>query len=390
MNVGIIAEYNPFHKGHLLHLVNTKALTQADNVIAIISGSFVQRGEPAAWDKFTRTKAALMSGVDMVLELPVAYATGSADVFAYGAVDSLNKSGIIDYLSFGTESGDIALFKDAAKLLTNETDEFRLALKKALDTGVSYPAARQTALSEVLHRDMSFLSSPNNILALEYLKALLLLGSSIQPITVKREVNGYNTQNMTGEISSATAIRHSLVSGEWDIALSAVPPCCHDMLRTTLRGNLPTIDSYTEVLKYILRTKSPDELADINDISEGLENRILACTDFKSITELADRVKSKRYAHSKVRRAILHILLNIKKADADTKNGVNYIRVLGFKRDKAHLVSELTKKASVPVITNVKNAPVGLLDNDIFATDMYYMPLTGEINKDLTEPMVMI
>lgn len=388
MNVGIIAEYNPFHKGHKLHIANTRTLTGADNVIAIISGSFVQRGEPAITDKFTRTRMALLNGVDMVLELPAAYATGAADVFALGAVDSLEKSGIVDTLSFGTEAGDITLFKEAAQLLVNESEEFKAELRKHLEGGISYAAARQAALNRVLSRDMSFLSKPNNILALEYLKAIVKLNSSIIPVTIRREISSYNSTEMTGDISSAAAIRHSIFNHEWDIALAAVPSNCQPMLKEVVFGKKPHIDSYSQVLKYILLTKTKDELAEIDDISEGLENRILSAASLDTISKIADAVKSKRYTHSRVRRALLHVLLGITKSDA--QKGVEYIRVLGFKRSRAHLVSELAKNAKVPVITNVKNAPTGLLSKELFVTDMYYMPLTGEVNKDLTTPMVIV
>ena len=260
MNVGIIAEYNPFHSGHKLHITNTRALTGADNIIAIMSGSFVQRGEPAILDKFSRTRMALTNGVDMVLELPVRYAAGSADVFAMGAVESLDKSGI----------GDIELFKEAAELLADESEEFSQAVKEEMGKGISYAAARQAALTRVLSRDMSFLSLPNNILALEYLKALKKLNSSIVPVTVRREVSDYNSTQLTGRISSAAAIRHSIFSGEWDTALAAVPSDCRSMLKEVVFGKKPHIDSYSEVLKYILRTKSANELSQIDDISEGL------------------------------------------------------------------------------------------------------------------------
>lgn len=388
MNAGIIAEYNPFHSGHKLHITNTRALTGADNIIAIMSGSFVQRGEPAILDKFSRTRMALTNGVDMVLELPVRYATGSADVFAVGAVESLDKSGITDILSFGTEAGDIELFKEAAELLADETEEFSQAVKEEIGKGISYAAARQAALTRVLSRDMSFLSLPNNILALEYIKALKKLKSRIMPVTVRREISDYNSTQLTGRISSAAAIRHGIFSGEWDTALAAVPADCRSMLKEVIFGKKPHIDSYSEVLKYILRTKSANELAQIDDISEGLENRILAASGLPTVSEIADAVKSKRYAHSRVRRALLHIILGITKADA-AKN-VDYIRVLGFRREKAHLVSELTQKAAVPVITNIKNAPANLIRQELFATDIYYMPLSGETNMDYTMPMVIV
>ena len=385
MNVGIIAEYNPFHKGHRLHIESTRLETGADNIIVLMSGSFVQRGEPAVADKFTRTKAALLNGADMILELPVEYATGSADVFAKGAVEILDKSGIVDILSFGTETGELKPFMKTAELLLNEPANFKACLHSELEKGIPYPAARQAALSQILSMDMSFLSRPNNILALEYIKALLRLQSTIKPFTVKRQINDYNSEEMSGEISSASAIRQCLYKGEIKAALSAVPLNCHNLFDKTKK--LPHIDRYTDILRYILLTKDPLELGEIDGIAEGLENRISAYVNLDTVTEIAEAVKSKRYTLSRIRRSLLHIILDIKKEEV--LQSPRYIRVLGFRRSKAHLVGELAKKSSLPVITNVKNAPVGL-EREIFATHMYYLPLTGESGKDFTESPVII
>lgn len=379
MNVGIVAEYNPFHKGHKLHIEITKQKTGAENVIALMSGSFVQRGEPAIYSKFVRTKTALLNGVDMVIELPVEYATGSADIFCRGAVDILDKSRIVDILSFGTELGELSPFIEGAKLLLDEPVSFKKALHKELNCGKPYASARLTALSEVMSRDMSFLSTPNNILAFEYIRALFALNSSIKPFTVKRQANDYNSQQMSGEISSASAIRESIYRGDIANALYATPKNCRFIFESTENF----IDRYTDIFKYIMLSKSPSELQEIDGVAEGIENRILSSLNCGSLTEIAQAVKSKRYALSRVRRTLLHILLSITKEDA--LKAPQYIRVLGFKRSKSQLVSELAKKASLPVITNVKNAPEGLLKKEIFATDMYFLPLDSGRGKDFTD-----
>ena len=399
MNVGIIAEYNPFHMGHKLHIEKTRQLTGSDGIIAIMSGSFVQRGEPAVADKFLRTRTALENGVDMVLELPVPYAVGSADVFAFGAVDSLNKSGIVDMLSFGTETGSLDGLREAAELLSDEPDSFKRELRQALDGGMSYAAARELAIGSSIGIDTKILSQPNSILAVEYLKALKRLNSSIKPVTVKREGGAYLSREMCGELSSASALRSRIYADDIETALTAVPDNSRERLREALKGTKPHIDLYSGILGYILLKSTPEELALTDGMAEGLENRIIslagsdgvsALAGSDGVSALADRIKSRRYTHSRIRRILLHIILGIKKSDADTKNGVKYIRVLGFRQSRRDLLSELCKKSDVPVITNVKNAPVGLLDKELFATDMYYLPLTGERNKDFTEPITVV
>ena len=353
-----------------------------------MSGNFTQRGEPAILDKVLRTKMALLNGVDMVLELPVEYATGSADVFAFGAIDIINKSNFIDTLSFGSESGDITAFSDLADVLNTEPEEFKTLLKMELGKGASYPVARALALSSYLNRDISFLNNPNNILALEYTRALKRTESPVWPCTIQRVVSEYNSEEMTGSISSASAIRKAFSDENIEEALSALPESCGEILVKELKS-VPVIDDYSSALHYILRTKSAEEISQYADITEGLENRIINNMGQKPISEIINIIKTKRYTYTKLQRAILHIILNIKKADQNMNEGVQYIRVLGFRKEKEHLLTELSQKSSVPVITNAKTAE-DYLHKEIMATDLYYMITNGEKGKEYTNPIVVL
>lgn len=388
MNTAIIAEYNPFHKGHLYHIAKTKEKTGDSNIIAIMSGNFTQRGEPALLDKVARTRMALLSGADMVLELPVEYATGSADIFAFGAIDIINKSTFIDTLSFGSESGDITAFSDLADVLNTEPDEFKTLLKMELAKGASYPVARAIALGSYLNRDISFLNNPNNILALEYTRALKRTDSSVWPCTIQRAVSEYNSEEMTGNISSATAIRKALAEGNTEEAFSALPESSKEIILKEMKV-IPEIDNYSPALHYILRTKTAEEIAEYADITEGLENRIINNMGRKPISEIIDIIKTKRYTYTKLQRAILHIILGIKKSHQNTVSGVQYIRVLGFRKEKENLLTELSQKSSVPVITNAKSAE-DYLKREITATDLYYMITSGEKGREYTNPIVVL
>lgn len=381
MNTAIIAEYNPFHKGHLYHIEKTKE-QGSDNIIAIISGNFVQRGEPAIMEKHLRAKSALLNGVDMVLELPVEYATSSADVFAFGGCDIIKKSNIIDSISFGCEQGNTEDFKKIVALLCNETSEFKAMLKTELNKGLSFPAARALAISRYLNTDTNFLNNSNNILALEYLKNIHT--TDIKPIAIQRHISEYNSTEMTGEISSASAIRKGFADNNSEI-FNAIPDNTANILKNII--TIPDINDFSAIFHYILRTQK-NNLKIYADITEGLDNRILAFANNQKISELIDEIKTKRYTYSKIKRAILHIILGIMKTDQNMM-GVKYIRVLGVKKNKIHLLSELSNKASVPVITKVAENE-NLLKKEITATDIYNIPLNGEIGKEYREKFIII
>ncbi len=381
MNTAIIAEYNPFHKGHLYHINKTRK-AGSDNIIAIISGNFVQRGEPAIIDKHQRAKAALLNGVDMVIELPVEYATSSADVFAFGGCDIIKKSNIIDSISFGCEQGFTEDFINIAKLLKNETEKFKEILKSELCKGVSYPAARTAAIGKCLNINTEFLNNPNNILALEYLKNIQ--GTNIKPIAIKRHISDYNGVELTGEISSASAIRKSIIEGNNE-AFNSIPDNTQYMFENI--KHIPDIDDYSSIFHYILRTQK-NNLSQYADITEGLDNRILAFANNQKISQLIEQVKTKRYTYSKIKRAILHIILGITKKDQDM-TGVKYIRVLGVRKDKINILSELCSKSSVPVITKVIENEE-LLKKEILTTDIYNLLFDGEIGREYREKFITI
>lgn len=395
MNSGIIAEYNPFHNGHKLHIQKTKSSLKNNSVIIAMSGNFVQRGEPAILDKFIRTKTALNNGADIVLEIPSIYSTAAADIFARAAIDLLDKTGIVDYLSFGTETGNLNEFELAADLLSNENKKFKTLLKSELKKGISYPNARQNALNQCLAKDFSYLKSPNNILALEYLKSLKILKSCINPFTIKREYAGFNDTEIYSEIASATAIRLAIQENR----ISEIEKCVPEDLYKQFTDNfkLPYLNNYSDILHYLLRTTSLSELSEILDITEGLENRILDLSTNQNITDLINSVKTKRYTYSKIQRAILHIILDIKKSDICLETPNKYIRVLGFRKSASNIISELTEKSKLPVIINLKNDINNLslpakkmLEKEINVNNIYHLPLTGKKNLDYTEKVVIL
>ncbi|MBR1737998.1 MAG: nucleotidyltransferase [Firmicutes bacterium] len=400
MNTGIIAEYNPFHNGHKYHISQTKRITDAENIIVVMSGNFVQRGEPAIVNKYLRTKAALLNGADMVIELPTVYSTGSADVFAYGSISLLNSSGIIDNISFGSETGDTKPFLSAADILCKEPLSFKSALKEELSSGISYPKARTNALSKQLGTDCSYLSSANNILALEYIKALMTLNSHIKPYTIARISASYHSEDITGSISSASAVRKAISELSFDELKKTLSLCIPDNYLNSLLSEIssyrPTLDSYSDILSYILCTKPPEYISSIADVTEGLENRIKNNYTSSDITTLLSALKTKRYALSKLRRAILHIILSIKKTDVSLSSPPPYIRVLGIRKDKSYLLSLLAKHSSLPIVTNVAKdintlSPYAaeFLLNEAKFSDMYYL-FARKQGTDFTSPLVVV
>lgn len=415
MNFGIIAEYNPFHNGHFYHIAKSKEKIGSENCIVIMSGNFTQRGEPAILNKQIRTKSALLNGASMVIELPVPFATASADIFAFGAVDLLDKANIIDYICFGVETENLSFMENISEILLKEPIEFKSILSVELSKGANYPKARETALSEYLKqnnsehllKDLSFLNMPNNILALEYIKTLKALKSKIKPIAVKRKNSDFYSSEIESEIVSAYAIRKAIsefrINNSKNINLiekikKAMPENIWEMVFDELK-NCPNIEDYMPILDYVLRTKSKKELSDILDVTEGLENRILKFSSEKSIDSFLTMLKTKRYTMSKLRHALLHIVLDIKKTDVFPylEKGLPYIRVLGFRKDKKELLTELTKKSAVPVITSIKSAEKTLSDKEylllkkeIQSSDLYYINTTKERNSEYTKPIVIV
>lgn len=404
--LGIITEYNPFHKGHAYMIEEAKKKAGADRVVIVMSGSFVQRGEPAIFDKWTRTEAALKNGVDLVLELPVLFAASNAETFARAAVRILEETGIVDVLCFGSESGDLRSMQEAARLMENETEEFQKLLKEQLDEGLSYPAARAKALETVSQISSEILSQPNHILGLEYLKALNRYNCTMEPMTIKRE-SDYNSPSLTDGFASAAAIRKALAENRSTEAMPQLPENVHDVYNKALSlGTAPVFwDELTAALHYKLRMSSADEIKEIAEVVEGLENRILhsvdSCYDIKDVI---DFIKSKRYTRTKIQRILLHILLDIKEKEVSYYMNLPkmpYIRVLGFQKENSGILADLTENAKCPVLTNLKKAPellnedgLALLALEKTATDLHALaypnPIYRAPNQDFTKPLVIL
>lgn len=390
----ITAEFNPFHMGHKYIIEEAKRRTDCDFLGVVMSGSFCQRGEPAVFDKFLRTKAALLNGADIVIELPVIYATGAADIFAGGAVGVIAAANIFSHIAFGTEAKDIAQLAAAAEILADEPAEFKATLKKFVGEGLSYPKARELALCEVSALPQGILSQPNNILAAEYLKALRRLKSPIIPVAVPRKGGGYNDESFSGKFSSAAAVRKAMGENNLDKLKAAVPESIYPYYEKAIKESAPTLETYAEVLRYLILKSKREDLSEISDITEGLENKIYQNADFENVNDLIAKLKSKRYTQTKLTRALLHILLDIKKQDVIPLPPPPYIRVLGIKKEKKEIISALVAAAKVPVIINVKKdsetlneEAKNILRKEIFATGLR---LAKNKTLDLTEGLIVM
>ena len=393
--IGIVAEYNPFHYGHQYHIEQSKLqCPEADGIIAVMSGNFTQRGEPAIFDKWTRTKAALQGGADLVLELPTAFATRSAGYFARGAVLTLAATGIVSHLSCGVENTpqqDMAYtLQQIAALLADEPEPYREALQHSIGEGMAYPQARQKALQELHISGAELLDTPNNILALEYLQNIVSDNLPITPLLIPRAGN-YHAEHIptdAKQFASATAIRKLILEDNrtWQ---NQMPDLCAQTLSEHLSKAYPPmhIDDFLHPLLFLLRRTTPSELQAMAEMTEGLENRILeaAHRDIHSVNDLCIAIKSKRYTYTRIQRTLLHILLNFTEQYA--ANEPAYIRVLGFNATGQKLLKEMKKKAQLPVLirparqkNELSEQGRKLLDLDVRATNLYY---TGYQNPAL-------
>jgi len=372
---GVICEYNPFHRGHALHLEKARALCGADYVVCVMSGSVTQRGVFALHDKWLRAHTALEGGADLVIELPVRFSGAPAQEFAAGGVSMLSSLGVVSHLSFGCEAQAVPLLASAAKLFADESPEFKAALRMHLDQGLPYPRARAQAAQQVsgMKNLDALIALPNASLAIEYLRAL---PENITPVPVVREGSGYHDQAL-GALSSATAIRAALARGELSQALAAVP--YPDLLRAALaRGDVHEEESLTKALLYRLRTMTAGELAQIAGMEEGLEYRFLASArTARTRDELILSVKSKRYTYARLSRICTNILLNITKDFVQTHSKPSYARVLGFRREAQPLLRAIKENSSIPLVTKAADYSDPLFALDIRAQDLWSLGCTS-------------
>lgn len=384
--VGLIAEYNPFHNGHRYHIEQALKLANADAALVIMSGNYVQRGAPAFLPKHLRTETALQCGAAAVFELPVCYSTGSAEYFALGAVSFLELLGCVDSICFGAETDDLQLLQEIAEILVKEPDEYRVRLQRHLKSGLSFPIARQQALANYTgNSDLSFyLNQPNNILGIEYLKALLRLKSSMTPYLLKRTGSGYHDLSTDSEYSSASAIRHLLLQNEQPDAslFKLLPHQTEVILSKNWNQRYPVCaDDYSLLLKYKLLCATPDSLNEYLDITDDLANRIIRYRNqFRSYEQFCNLLKTKQLTYTRISRALLHVILEIRKADLERyaeHHYHGYARLLGFRVDQKQLLTEFKEKSRLPLLSklaakNSLESPFSeMLKQDIFASDLY-------------------
>ena len=385
--LGIIGEYNPFHNGHLYHLNESKKITGANYTVAVISGNFVQRGNVALIDKWSRAKMAILNGVDLVLELPCIYSISSAENFASGAIKILNSLKIVDAVSFGSEINDMSVLKEFATILTEEPDEYKSLLAHELSKGISFPKARENALLMYLNdirKYANVLSSPNNILAIEYLKALQISESTIEPVSIKRKGPGYNSNMVIDNLASGTAIRRYIENRNFYSLDKVLPQVSYDILSDAIKKGhyVSGLERFEKEIIFTLRRMTIAEIADLPDVSEGFENSLKnAANSCNNLAEFRRLVKSKRYTQTRIDRILLYALLGFTKDDMeDSKKVEPYIRVLGFNSKGEELLSEICKEnKKLQVVTSVKNFMstcrnkklLMMLEKDIQATNTY-------------------
>lgn len=410
--VGIVAEYNPFHNGHFYHLQKAKEKAGASNCICVISGNFTQRGEPSIVNKWMKAYMALCGGANLVIELPVAYSISSAENFASGAVKILSNLGIVDDISFGAECEDLATLNNIANVIYNEPQEYKNILSHELSKGISYPAAREKAIMMYLNdikRYANVLANSNNILAIEYLKAIKMQKSQLNPVLIKREKVYYNDMRIVDDLASATAIRKMMEQKEYSQIRKVVPKSTYKILGEEFKKEniILGLKQYEKEIIYKLRMMNVGEIANLPDVSEGLEYSIKKASDnCNNLEKLINSIKSKRYTQTRIQRILIYALLGISKTDIEISRKIMpYARVLGFDEKGKMMLSEIVKSnPKLKVITSVnkfmqikpkkreEKLQLEMLRKDILATDIYTLGYKDESkgNLDFTHNMIII
>lgn len=406
--LGIIAEYNPFHNGHLYHLQESKKKTKADYTIAVISGNFTQRGDTSIINKWAKTEMAILNGIDLVIELPVIYSTSSAENFAQGAIKILDSLKIVNTISFGSETCDMEVLNQFADILYKEPKKYVNILNHELKKGISFPKARENALLMYLNdvrKYANILSNPNNILGIEYLKAMKKYKSNMTPICIKREKVKYHEEEIKDNFASGTAIRKMIVEKKYHSLKDVMPEYSYNILNHNIRIGqyVPSLSKYEKEIIYNLRKMSIEEISKLADVTEGLVHAIKnAANSCNTLNEFINIVKSKRYTETRIRRILLYSLLGITKYDMLTSQKTSpYIRVLGFNEKGKELLSIISyNNPKLHIITSVKRfiynnkskSLQSILDKDIFATNVYTLGYEYDSwsNLDYTKKIVII
>jgi predicted nucleotidyltransferase len=376
--VGVIVEYNPFHNGHAYHLQAAQEISEADLTVAVMSGNFLQRGEPALVSKWYRAKMALLGGVDIVLELPYQFATQKAETFANGAVSILDAIGC-QSLCFGSESGDISTIIQTVNYLEKHKERLDESIKINIKTGVSFPKALSLSFQTLSSTEnLLSLEKPNNILGFHYVKALKQQNSSIVPLTVKRKNADYHDEHFATEtIASATSIRKALfASNERNSSVEQyVPDSTNTLLNEYLNeyGKFHGWENYWEFLRFRLLHSNPAELREIYEVEEGIENRLIAAAlDSSNFKEFMEKVKTKRYTWTRLQRICVHILTNTKKAEmSGTLEKAAYLRLLGMTKRGKEYLNKNKSQFKLPLISKLSAYKENDISLDIKASRVY-------------------
>lgn len=392
--LGVITEYNPFHNGHKYHIEKSKEITGCDTTIAIMSGNFVQKGQPAIYDKFSRANMAINNGIDLVIELPTIFSTGSSEYFAYGSIELLNKLNVISSICFGSESGNIQEIENVSNFLIKNDDrvsDFSQKIKEYMKKGFSFPYSREKALNDFGINLNNIVSSPNNILGIEYLKALKKLNSNMIPYTIKRTSDNYNKDYIDCDevYISATSVRKAIVENNLNKIEPFIP---NDVFKKINDSRFLDNNSYTNIIRYKILNMSLKDLKNIQDISEGLENRIKKAVQlFSNYNDLVEYIKTKRYTRTRIQRILIYILLDITKKmyKKHIELGNQYVRVLAFNDKGKKLISQISNCSKLPIIvsiqknkSNFKKKILDMLNIDLKASDIYSILCKDIANKD--------
>lgn len=381
--IAIIAEFNPLHNGHVRLLQKARKESGAAHVIILMSGDYVQRGEPALFDKYVRTRMALEAGADLVLELPAAVSCGSARRFAEGAAALLRGLGVVSELWFGSESGSIEPFLQMAAYLAEEPEDYRLALQQAQAEGLTFPAAREKALLSLQVPDscLALIREPNNILGLEYCLALARSGvqarsgAPLRPRTIARKGDGYHDASLSDEeLPSSSALRRHLLEGFSLAELrSRIPASLYPVYEEALRDSVPIrADDFSAMLQYQLLKEDRMSLTGYLDVPYDLAGRILQCRPgFTTFSGFCDAVKTRERTRAQISRALLHILLGITEEDLQKALAPSFVRMLGFRRQSQELLSSIQKEGQIRLVSKPSALSEESYERDLFASDLY-------------------
>lgn len=384
ISAGIVCEYNPFHNGHFYHLNKTKALTGADIIICVISGDFVQRGEVALCDKFSRTQMALSAGADIIVMLPFAYSCSGAEIFAYGAVNILNLLSC-DYISFGCEDDDLQKLYKTAKILSSEETAFKDSLKNHLSQGRSYAKSRQLAAEQSFPELNDVLCSPNNILAVEYLKQIIINNYPIKPKSVKRVGAQHNSAKSDSTFASASQIRQMLKEND-NSYVKFMPSFAVDILKDK---PINDIENYRNIIYQNLLISAAEKLSSYPDISVSLANKIINnFNDFSSISDFIDKMSDKHHAKARISRSLCHMIAGFDISYSELKSrAVPYMRILGFNQNGRKYLNLI--KDNINIVSNTYdfyNSSSGfakrIFNYDLTASDLYQLGIGASKGVD--------